>query len=265
MNASDLEALYNNNVSALEELLVSSYSDYLATYFPAGTYLSQAQSWIENVLSTGGTGVNPTVEAQLWERDRARVLQEAARMEEELLTTWAGRRFPLPPGALTYQVLQVRKDSSDKIAESSRNTAIKVYEIQVEQARFAVQQALALRQQAVQAAGEYMRNLALAPQIGATLAAALADAQARLASVTTEYYKALIAAQEIPLRVATTNAELAVRVEELRGRLDVDLIDKRVQAAIGAAQMYSTQAAAAFNALHSQAAISSSDSVSTSL
>lgn len=265
MSAGEVQALFDTNAEAIKQLLVDAYSNYLATYYPGSAYLTSAETWINNVLTNGGTGVNPIVEQQIWHRERGRTLQELERAEDELMTTWAGRGYPLPPGALTGSVLRVRQDADGKIGESSRAQAIRVFEIEIEQSRFAVGQALALRQQAVSSAGEYMRSLVLGPQVGAQLATSLAETQASFARVTTEYYRSLIAASEIPLRVATTNAELSMRTKELAGRLDNDLVSKRVEAAIAAAQLYSTQTAGAFNALNAQAGMSSSDSVSTSL
>lgn len=265
MSSGEVQALFDTNADAIKQLLTDSYANYLATYYPGSAYLSAAEAWINNVLTNGGTGINPVVEQQIWQRDRARILQDSGRTEEELMTTWAGRGYPLPPGALANSVQRVRQAADSAIAESSRAKAIRAFEIEIEQSRFAVGQALALRQQAVTSAGEYMRALVLGPQVGAQLATSLAETQAGFARVTTEYYRSLIAASEIPLRVATANADLQMRTKELAGRLDNDLIGKRVDAAMAAAQLYSTQSAAAFNALNAGASIGSSDSVSTSL
>jgi hypothetical protein len=258
-----MQALYSSTADEITAMLTEGFATFIATYFPAGTYLEKAQAWIESVLAGTSTGVDPVVEQQLFQRDRSRVLADADRLTEEAMTVWAARGYPLPPGALAHQVALIAQDAQGKIADASSAAAIRMHQVMVENMRFAVERAIALRVSAVAAAGDYIRTRVLGPQVGASLASSLAEAQAQIARASTEFYRALIAAQEIPLRVASSNAEFAQRAQELQARLSTDLVTKRVDAAIAAAQLYSTQSAAAFNALNASSNISSSDSVSS--
>lgn len=259
MSTAQLNDLFDATTAATAALLVSAFSSFLTTYFPIGAELAAAQQWIQRALTTGGSGINVGVEEQIWARDRSRLLRDSARIEDEAIAAFASRGFPLPPGPLAYALHNIRRDTQDKIAESSSGAAIKGFDAEVQNARLAVERAIGFRVAAVQAAGEYMRAIALGPQLGATLTSTIVEAQGKLAQAAADFYRAEIAAKEIPLRIATTNAELKQRTNEANQRASVDAIGNRVRVAIAAAQSNGTQAAAALNALHAQSSISGSD------
>lgn len=113
---------------------------------------NKAQRKIYEMLTTGGSGINPLVEDQIWQRDRQRILNDAMRAEEENMAVWAARRYPMPPGAAMYQSLQIRRDAADKIAESSRTLSIKQMEIEIENVKFAIEASIKLYAAAMSAA-----------------------------------------------------------------------------------------------------------------
>ena len=254
-------SLYDSTRLQITQQLSDGFTNYLTTYFPLGTELTDAIAWVKRALTTGGSGVNTTVEAQLWDRDRSRILSDAQRVEDETAATWAARRYPTPPGALTYQVLQVRRDAQKAIAESSRGQAIKVFDTEVENARLAIDKAIDLRKAAISTALDYIKALALGPQLGATLASTLIDAEAKVATVFTEFYRAQVAAAEIPLRIGTTNAELLQRTNEANQKSQVDTLRLRVDATMAAAQALSVQAAAVLNGFHAAVGVQGSESL----
>ena len=139
-----LSRFYEMSTAVINQL-ADLYSGWLVEYAPDDTpWLVQTQEWLTKALTTGGTGINPSIEAQIWARDRSRILREAERAEEEVISSWAARRYPLPPGAAAWQLANIRKDASDKIANASRDVAIKQAEIEVANAKFAVESAIKL-------------------------------------------------------------------------------------------------------------------------
>lgn len=253
--------------TAVINQLAGLYSSYMADYFPDECgYLTKAQQWICNTLTNGGTGMNQHVEAQIWERDRARILRDGERAEEEILATWAARRYALPPGAAAYQVLQVRKDTSDKLAESSRAVAIKQAEIEIENVRFAVENAIKLYGAAVAAAGDYLKALSVGPTAGMQVIPSVTDSQAKLIGAATDYWRAGISVEELRMKATMTPAEWDQQSRIKNGDWLQDYIKARVNAAIAAAQSVGTQASAALNSLHANVGVSNgtSDSVSYS-
>jgi post-segregation antitoxin (ccd killing protein) len=258
-------ALYDATSVGVIDQLAGLYREFIDDNFADDSFINDAQSWVKKALTTGGAGINVAVEQQLWNRARDRALADAARAREALETDWAGRRFPMPPGALRHGLLAVDKSAQDAIAEAARTQATESFRTEVENARLAVERAVSLRSLAVQAAGEYVRLLSQGPSVAAQVSGTIIDSQTRFSAALTEFYRAQISAVEIPVRVATTNAELKARTTEANLRTAVETLGQRVNAVMANAQMISTQAAAAFNAVNVQASIAGSDQTITSI
>lgn len=256
-------AKFHELSGAVIDQLAGLFRGYITTYFPDETpYLTKAQEWIVKALTTGGTGMSAQVEAQIWERDRARILKDAARAEDEALTVWAARGYPLPPGAAAHTVRLIQQDAQDKIAQASRDVAIKQAELEVENVKFAVQQAIGLYGAAMQAATEYIRALSIGPNSAMQVVPSVTDSQSRLISAAADYYRARISVDELRLRAQQPNAEFAQRAHEKTADLAMEDIKTRVGAAVSAAQSLGTQAASALNSLHASASVSGSGSTS---
>ena len=258
----NLNPQFQSLYSQIKNDLVAQFATFFNTYFPNECdYLGEAQQWICDAISVGGTGIPAPVEAQIWDRDRERVLQEASRVEDELLSGWSAKGYPLPPGALVYAAYRVNADAQNKISQQSRDVAIKQIEIEIENIRFAVQQALNLRIGAVQAASAYINALARAADVGVQFSQQAVNAQAELINAATNFYRARIAIEEIKYNVAAKNAELELHAQ----KADVDAFMLRAGNASGAASQAARaagdMAAAALNALHSQATLSSIEQV----
>lgn len=256
---SELTALYQSTADEIKAMLANGLSQFFTSYFPLGGELAAAQAWVQKALTTGGTGLNPVVEAQIWERDRSRLLRDAARAVDEVTAMWAARGYPVPPGALLDQVSRIDQDARDKIAQASRDVAIKQADLEIENIRFAVDKAISLRTSAIQAAGDYIRTLALGPQLGVQLASSVIDAKAKLANVLTSFYQAKISALELPVRVAIADANADVEVRKANLTAQVSVINARVATVEAAARAAGTQAAAALNALNGGASFSGSE------
>lgn len=259
-------ALYDSTRDDLTNQLAELYRQFLDDNFgDDDDFIKHAQEWVSRALTTGGAGINVAVEQQLWSRARDRALADAARATDALETEWAGRRFPMPPGALRYGQLSIDMTAQNAIAEAARTQATESFKAELENARLAVERAVSLRSLAVQAAGEYIRVLSQGPQVAAQVASTIIDSQARFSSTVADFYRAQVTAAETPVRVATTNAELKFRATEANLRAAMESLTQRVNAVVANAQMVATQAAAAFNAVNTQASVSGTDQTITSI
>ncbi len=195
LDVTQLQNLYWENRAEIMEMLKAAFSDYMAEWFPAGTYFEKATAWLERALGEGGTSINTDMENALWERDRARLAAEAARAEDEAMTAFASRGYVLPPGSLVHGVLTIRQGLTNALSQQSRDIAIKAHQDELDNARLAVQQAISLRGAAMSAAINYMQALAVAPQIATTLATAQIDGQTRIASARADLFRTVTGAK----------------------------------------------------------------------
>lgn len=245
--------LFNLTRAQIETFLVTRFSMFFAEYFPTDP-AEEALGTLRTMLS-GGSGIPGHIEEQIWQRDRARVLNEVGRSHREVLATFASRGFPLPPGAAQHQLSAMQQDAQDKIAQQSRDVAIKNLEVILENIRFAVQQALDFRIKGINAACDYLRILALGPDLAMKFATSAADAQAKLISAANTYYGSRIRLEELKFEVekfnkSTQNTVGMHGVSEFGERLKA-----QVQVLAQAAQAAGTQAAAALNAVHASAQV----------
>ena len=144
-------------------LVRSGFDDFLTRFMPVGAIMDSAFTWLDEALNARSTGIPIHVEAQIFERHRARVDKEATRLINTAVGSWAAKGYVLPPGALAGQVAQIRRDHADQLATSSREVAIYVTDKHIENARFAIEQMLAVRNQALSLASDYMRMLLTTP------------------------------------------------------------------------------------------------------
>lgn len=242
LDPNEAEALYYSIYNQLHASIADGLTYFMATYFPDTGYFDDALAWIDSAIKTGGSGIRPAVEQQLWERGRARILGDSQRAEAEAMSTWADRRFPMPPGALVDQVNQIRLDAGRKLAETNRDIAVKSFDAELENVRFAVKSAVDVRTSALAAAGDYIKTIMLGPQTAASMASTLTEAQARAAQTLTQMYSAQVAAAEPFVRLSLGTADIQARVGEANLRSDSSALDARVRAAMGYAEMLGTQA-----------------------
>lgn len=259
--AASLATFYELSTATINQL-ADLFRAYMNEYFPDATYLTSAQEWIINAIENGGTGVNTVVESAIWQRDRDRIMAEFARQEEELRRTWAARRYPLPPGALTHQVSVLRQEAANKVADASRAVAIDVWKTEIETTKFAVEKAISLYGAAVGAAMEYVKALSVGPASGMQLIPSITDSQSKLIGAASEYYRARISVEELRLKGALPAAEMEQQTRLKNAEMELSTLRNKVDAAIAAAQSMGTQAASALNALHASAGVSGGSSTS---
>jgi hypothetical protein len=257
--------LFNSWWEKVNDSILAKMEWFVGRFFPNECpYLQHAQLWICKTISQGGTGMNPQVEDMIWQRDRARVLGDSARQEAEAVSSFAARGFPLPPGAMAAALERIREDGYDKIAQASRDVAIKQADIEIENVRFAVEQAIQLYSSLMAALGDFIKAMVSSAQMSSQLIPSVTDSQSKLISAASEYYRARIACQEILVRNLTSNA--GYKQEKSREDQDayMQAMKLKVDAMLEAAKALAMQASAALNALHASASISGNDSTNHS-
>lgn len=250
----DAMTTYESQRDKMIALLSAQLADFFRLYYPlASDAFDKATNWLVNTITLGGTGINPAVEAQIWQRGRDRIVADSLSTQAQIMDDFASRGFSLPAGAMAARIDAARFDQAAKLQEQSRDVAIKQAEIEIENLRFAVEQAVKSRMQAMQAAVEYIRSLMSGPEIASKLALLNAEAKARMMSATADMYRARLSRDEIAMKIPLTEAELGVRsgIAGMEGFYHG--MDSRVRAAAAAADVYGRAAQAALASLTSVA------------
>lgn len=250
----DLELFKEINAEILDKL-VDLNLDYLSTYFPlSATTFGLTEAKLQALLA-GGLTIDPAIEAQIFERDRARVLDETARATSAVTDQWAAKRFTIPPGALTYQVAEIQAKSLDMLSASSREQAIKVFEKEVEMIQFAIEAAIKARQLAIGAAGDYIKTMAGSQNTSYNMTQGKSQAQNGLINAVASLYNARTNAADTIFKSTLANAQLQQRGYEVKAEVDKDIMVKRGDVAVAAGDALARASAAMLNNLHTSVGV----------
>lgn len=235
--------------------LTGLFGGFFDQFFPIDSDpLQQAIDRLVDIFNNG-SGLDPLVEARIWQRDRDRISTEAASATDEAVAAWAARGFPLPPGAANASVQAIAVKRSADLAAVSRDIAIKRFEEELETVKFAITQATQYRKTAIDAASDYIRAVSTGSGAGAQLGAAAAGANSRMMSAAASFYNASINAADTMQKgpLAYMNAKLSAdqTVESLKRQY----LENMVQAISAVATALGQEAAAAVNGLNATAQI----------
>lgn len=252
---------FNDKNAELSALIEDAFNKMVGIAFPDMTLLADAMRWCKRAINEGGTGINPAVETALWERGRARILKQADRDAAGVTEKYARAGWPLPPGAMLNDLATIRQDSRDKLAEQSRDIAIKSFDAELENTRFAITTAGNLFTQALQAVSDYVRTVMLGPQTAAQLATSLSGLKNEASRTLVSLYQAQSAALEPFLRLEITDAELKERAQEANLRAKMETAKLRADAALANLRMVGDAAAASLNGIGASVGNTMSSSV----
>jgi len=113
--------------------------------YDTSTY-EAVQNKLLSDLANGATGLNASVEADIFNRDFERAFQEYQDTRERVISEWSSRGFDLPNGMLTSQLYKVESEYSNKRYETSKDIAIKQAELAFQNSQFVIQQLIASSQ-----------------------------------------------------------------------------------------------------------------------
>ena len=254
-------AYFDSKNAELSALIDDAFNKMVGIAFPDMTLLADAIRWCKRSINEGSTGINTGVETALWERGRARVLKQAARDTAGVTEKYARAGWPLPPGAMLNDIAMIRQDSRDKLAEQSRDIAIKSFDAEIENVRFAITTAGNLFAQALQAVSDYVKAVVLGPQIAAQLATSMSGLKNEAARTLVSLYQAQSAALEPFLRLEIADAELKGRAQEANLRAKSESDQMRANAALANMKMIGDGAAASLNGIGASVGNSMTSSV----
>ncbi len=192
---------YESERDYLTNWLTGLFANFFATYYPlSNDAFDEAVAWLENTIVNGGTGLPDEIETQIWQRHRDNIRAEIVTQKDAIYADFSARGFSLPPGALLARTTEIDNKGTLKNIEASRDLAVKRMEIEIENIKFAVEQATKLRLQAMNAANDYIKAMMLAPDTAAKLVDFANDAQAKLISATADFYRARLQRDDLLLK-----------------------------------------------------------------
>ena len=234
----------------LVQLMTDKLTEFFTIYYPLNTDgYDEGMDWLINTITNGGTGINPAVENQIWQRGRDRVIAEGARADSQTLIQFSQRGYSLPAGVMVKQLQANRFEQLGRLQEQSRDVAIKQAEIEIENLRFAVNLAVDARLRALAAAADYIRAVTGGFESAVRISNLEAQAKASLMAATADLYRARLQRDEIAMRVPFQVTDNTLKVGQMNMDAFYQGIDAKVRAAGTAASVYGSMAQAALSGL----------------
>ena len=261
IDTSDILATFDSKYAELVQLLADKFVAFRTAYFPdEQNAYGAAEDWLQAAF-TDDSGLPLAVRDQMLTDARDVILAEASRATDEVMATFAAKRFPLPPGAAASATLQIQGNAQAQMAEAARKVTI----MSVEQFRFLVKSTLDLRQGAMAAAVEYIKALASGPEMASRVVGIGYDAQSKLISSVADYYRARAGAKEIIAKANQYNVTTTLEADIKNQASELSMIDSKLKALLSEAQVIGQSITAMLNNLHASAGAQGNDTVTTSL
>lgn len=201
-------------------------------YQPGARYASQLMDNLKALLNAriqGGTGLDPTIEQQIWDRARDRETQVALAREQEVLRGAEALGYTLPSGVLAGQLADARREYHDKLSGLSRDIAIKQAELEQANVKDAIGQALQLE-------STLLDDCYKLEMLAFETAKATADNALNAYNAALEHFKALLAGYQAYASAYDTvvKAELSkvevfkalLSAEETKASINKSLVDR---------------------------------------
>ncbi|MCK5643400.1 MAG: hypothetical protein KAJ19_21500, partial [Gammaproteobacteria bacterium] len=93
-----------------------------------------------SVFFAGGSGIDPVVEESIFARGRDREDEVIKQQEQQATDEWANKGYTAPPGMLVKRIDNIREAGTIKKLGLNREQTIKVFDTEIENLRFSVQQ-----------------------------------------------------------------------------------------------------------------------------
>lgn len=249
IDTASIIATFDAKYPVIATFLKSKADDIISSYFANDSALySAAETWISGAIANGG--IPASVISQLISDDFARINSEKQRTLEAIPAMFAGRRFPLPPGAALSAVVQVEQKAQESMAESSRKLSV----MAIENMKWSISQVKDLRQIAMNSMVSYIQAVGKeAVDSAASITGLGYGEQSRLISAAASFYGADTNAKEMMSKVAQFNATLAFQGQEKNQMANLQLFEGKEKALIAELQLIMQQATAMLNNLHASA------------
>lgn len=133
--APSLEA-FDVDVPEFDALVPSSAVDWAEPEYEA--WIADQLKTVLQTMLAGGTGIDPAVEQQIWDRERARLDVVARKAIEDARDDFAASGFDLPGITVLARAMAARTANQIEVSKSSRDVAIKQADLEQTNRQFAI-------------------------------------------------------------------------------------------------------------------------------
>ena len=253
IDVGDVTAVFSTEYNAIVQLLSDRFESFLTAHFPnESDVYSAAENWIKGAIQNPESAIPQALRDQVYEEARSRIANDATRAAEEVLATFAARGFPLPTGAAAASVAAIQQKAQEEIAGAARKLA----EIAIDMQKFTVEKAMGLRQLALNSTLDYIKTLVAGPDTASRIVGIGYDAQSRLISAASDFYRADISAKEMVAKVQQFNVQTSLEASVETQAAELEMLTKKVSTMVSETESIARMATSMLNNLHTSSGLS---------
>lgn len=205
-------------------------------------------------MLNGQSGIPLIIENALWEREAEREFGEALRAEQDVVADWGSRGFSRPGGQVAALLERARQNNQNQRNQKSRDVAIRVQEVLIQQLDKAVTSGIALEDVWVRLYSSVQDRRLQAAQVAVNISIAVFNAHVSLFNAEMQGYQ--IDAQVYKERIEAEIAKVQLFAEQIRAqslvsqinqqavelyRAQLSAVEVNVRAYLGFVQAYTAQ------------------------
>jgi hypothetical protein len=194
--------------------------------------LDRIKAKILNDITNGSTGLKPEIETAIFQREQERALLVHQEAVDRIASEWAKRGFSLPNGVLTALFQEEEINFTNKRLDVSRDIAIKMAELALQNEHFMVEKGIAFESMAIALFNAVAERTFNASKALAEVLIQGFQAQVAKYGILNDIYKTRAAVYETQIRGELAKAEVyKTQMEGVKAISDVNESYVRLYAA----------------------------------
>jgi hypothetical protein len=187
-----------------------------------------AKTKLTNNIVYGGTMINPTVEADLWNRDRERREQALRDAKDKIMAHWSKLNWTLPDGLLSGMLLAVENEYMNKDLDASRDIAIKQADLEQKGMFESLKLGIDLENTLINNFNEYAKRVYEASKTTVDVTIQILKSQIDLYNSQLQAFKTSVEAYKISIEAELARVEV-FKTKMLAAQIGVDIDKNRTQ------------------------------------
>ena len=206
-------------------------------------------------ITTSGTGLDPVIEQEIYDRDEERARLALEQAKQDFIEEWSKRGFILPDGVLAANLMALEIDHKNKRLDTSREIVINQAKLSQENTHFYIQQALSLETQLMNWTNLIGQRTFEASKAAADVAISITQADIARYNVKLQAYQVQAQVYESRIRSELAKVEIykaqieAARLSGELNRIAAEVYKTRIEAIGALIGMYEARIKAAMAGL----------------
>lgn len=259
----DFDAKYQEMLDKLTPMAKKEFNEIMAKLFPSDAVWNELGNYLNDSIKNGNIGIPEHIENQIWQRLRDR---ENIQYKTALNTAHndiSSRGFSIPPGFIEGASVSLLNNVNKNLSSQNRDVAIRIAELKIEWAKFAIQNIIDMRKVALQNALEFMNNIYKSASTAQAKASGYVSSYQSFYSSINAYVNAISSINELRVRMDATNKDYNINRAKVQADVEVGISKIKAENIVEVVKSMGVLAASASSGVNALGSVT--DNVNTTI